>query len=98
MCRLLFFILTFLFLALPADLLAQRKKETNKVTPEMAMDKEKTAREAKNAEYKGRKDHHKKIQDKATRKRMKKNLRKAEKHSWGKDVPWYKRWFRKDKF
>jgi hypothetical protein len=29
---------------------------------------------------------------------MKKNLKRAEKHSWGKDVPWYKRWFRKKKF
>jgi ABC-type protease/lipase transport system fused ATPase/permease subunit len=44
----------------------------------------------------GRKQHLKR-QDKATQKRMKKNLRKAQKHSWGKDVPWYKRWFRKKK-
>lgn len=45
----------------------------------------------------GRKQHVKR-QDKATQKRMKKNLRRAEKHSWGKEVPWYKRWFRKKKF
>jgi type VI protein secretion system component VasK len=44
----------------------------------------------------GRKQHLKR-QDKATRKRMKKNMRKAQKHSWGKDVPWYKRWFHKKK-
>jgi hypothetical protein len=57
--------------------------------------------EAKSKAYdegmaKGRKQHLKR-QDKATQKRMKKNLRKAQKHSWGKDVPWYKRWFRKKK-
>ncbi len=44
----------------------------------------------------GRKQHVQR-QDKATQKRMKKNLRRAEKQSWGKDIPWYKRWFSKKK-
>ncbi|MBL0314810.1 MAG: hypothetical protein IPP69_03180 [Flavobacteriales bacterium] len=77
---------------------AQRKREKNKVTPESGAQKEAKAMEQKQSEYNSRKDHHMESQDKATRKRMKKNLKKAQRHSWGKDVPWYKRWFRKDKF
>ena len=56
----------------------------------------KKAKEAENmAKYQEGVDHHKSLQDKATQKRMKKNLKRAEKQSWGKNVPWYKRWFRK---
>jgi hypothetical protein len=82
--------------------LAQKKREKNKITAEdgqkSAAQKEAAAYEQKKEQYKARNDHHKEIQSKDTRKRMKKNLKKAEKHSWGKDVPWYKRWFRKKKF
>lgn len=77
---------------------AQKKREKNKVTPEMGAQKQQAAKEAKRAEYNMRHEHHKNIQDKATQKRMKKNLKKAERHSWGKEVPWYKRWFRKERF
>jgi len=73
---------------------AQRKKETNKVTPKSGQQKEAAALEQKQSEYKSRKDHHLEVQDKATRKRMKKTLKKAERQSWGKQAPWYKRWFR----
>ncbi len=76
---------------------AQRKKEKNKVTPESGAEKQASAKAEKLVAYEAGKKHHVEAQDKATRKRMKKNLKKAEKHSWGKDVPWYKRWFKKKK-
>jgi hypothetical protein len=75
---------------------AQRqKKESHKVTPATAKKKEAGAIEQKQADYRARKDHHLESQDKATRKRMKKTLKKAERHSWGNHAPWYKRWFRR---
>ncbi len=70
-------------------------KQENQITPENAKDQERANLENKQKEYVTKKDYHSKNQDKATQKRMKKNLRRAEKHSWGKDIPWYKRWFRK---
>lgn len=73
----------------------RRKKESNKVTPASAQKKELGAMEQKQADYRSRKDHHLESQDKATRKRMKKTLKKAERHSWGNHAPWYKRWFRR---
>jgi hypothetical protein len=81
---------------------AQKKREKNKITAEdgqkAAAEKEGQAMQQKQEQYNARNEHHKEIQSKDTRKRMKKNLKKAQKHSWGKDVPWYKRWFRKKKF
>lgn len=74
---------------------AQPKTDSQKVTPQTARKKEGEAREKKQSEYQLRKDHHLEVQDKATRKRMKKTLKKARRHSWGKNVPWYKRWFRR---
>jgi flagellar biosynthesis/type III secretory pathway M-ring protein FliF/YscJ len=85
-----------LLLAGSSELLAQRqKKESSKVTPASAQKKEAGAMEQKQADYRSRKDHHLESQDKATRKRMKKTLKKAERHSWGNRAPWYKRWFRR---
>jgi hypothetical protein len=75
---------------------AQKKSDSQKVTPQTARQKEADALEKKQSEYNSRKDHHLEVQDKATRKRMKKNLRKARRLSWGKNVPWYKRWFRRN--
>ena len=85
-----------LLLAGSPNLFAQRqKKESNKVTPASAQKKDAGAIEQKQADYRSRKDHHLESQDKATRKRMKKTLKKAERHSWGNRAPWYKRWFRR---
>jgi hypothetical protein len=78
-----------------SPLAAQPKSDAQKVTPQTARKKEAEALEKKQTEYQSRRDHHMESQDKATRKRMKKNLRKARKQSWGKNVPWYKRWFRR---
>jgi hypothetical protein len=41
---------------------------------------------------------HRKIQDKKTRKRMKRSAKKQKKLSNGKSQPFYKRWFRKRRF
>jgi hypothetical protein len=86
---------------LPADAQKQKKrppKEKQKTAEEAQAEaiEKKKAQEAENmAKYQDGVDHHKSLQDKATQKRMKKNLKRAEKQSWGKNVPWYKRWFRK---
>jgi len=97
--RTLRYILLFLTLSIVSfEAEAQRKREKNKITPESGAEKKEEKLDIKQGEYNKRKDHHLEIQDKATRKRMKKTKKKAERHSWGKDVPWYKRWFRKDKF
>ena len=89
-------LLVIMLIAGSPDLFAQRqKKESNKVTPASAQKKDAGAMEQKQSDYRSRKDHHLESQDKATRKRMKKTLKKAERHSWGNRAPWYKRWFRR---
>ena len=73
----------------------KEKQKTAEEAQAEAIEKKK-AKDAENmAKYKDGVDHHQSLQDKATQKRMKKNLKRAEKQSWGKNVPWYKRWFRK---
>jgi hypothetical protein len=89
------FLLLSVLLTMSVDVVAQPKSDAQKVTPQTARKKESDALEKKQGEYQSRKDHHLESQDKATRKRMKKNLRKARRQSWGKNVPWYKRWFRR---
>ncbi len=93
--RILIILLSVQFAAIPV--FAQKKKQNNQVTPQNAHSKERKNKEEKIAQYQGGKKTHIKKQDKATQKRMKKNLKRAQKHSWGKEVPWYKRWFRKNK-
>jgi hypothetical protein len=88
-------ILMAMFLLTGSLINAQPKSDVEKVTPATARKKEAEALEKKQGEYDSRMEHHLKSQDKATRKRMKKNLRKARRMSWGKNVPWYKRWFRR---
>ena len=93
--RIIRFVLLSFLMTSAVQLAAQPKTDAQKVTPQTARKKEAEALEKKQTEYQTRKDHHLESQDKATRKRMKKNLRKARKQSWGKNVPWYKRWFRR---
>jgi biopolymer transport protein ExbD len=73
-------------------------KQENVQTPQNAMDKDKAIKAEKQGKYLGRRNHHYEIQDKATQKRMKENEKRALRISQGKDVPWYKRVFRKRKF
>ncbi|MFN8698808.1 MAG: hypothetical protein ACK500_05460 [Flavobacteriales bacterium] len=75
-----------------------RQKGGDVQTPENAVTREKANRAEKEAAYVQKRDYHSDLQDKNTRKRMKKNLKRAQKHSWGKEVPWYKRVFRKRHF
>ncbi len=84
-----------MFLFSGSLLSAQPNSDAEKVTPATARKKEAEALEKKQGEYDSRMEHHLKSQDKATRKRMKKNLRMARRMSWGKNIPWYKRWFRR---
>jgi hypothetical protein len=93
--RIIRLVVLYLLVCSASQLAAQPKSDAQKVTPQTARKKEAEALEKKQTEYQSRRDHHMESQDKATRKRMKKNLRKARKQSWGKNVPWYKRWFRR---
>ena len=93
--RIICLVVLYLLVCSASQLAAQPKSDAQKVTPQTARKKEAEALEKKQTEYQSRRDHHMESQDKATRKRMKKNLRKARKQSWGKNVPWYKRWFRR---
>jgi|688.fasta_scaffold2339610_2 Ni/Co efflux regulator RcnB len=93
--RIIKLVITALLIQVAFTCVAQPKTDAQKVTPQTARKKEAESLEKKQNEYQSRKDHHLESQDKATRKRMKKNLRKARRQSWGKNVPWYKRWFRR---
>ena len=73
-------------------------KEENKQTRENAVDQKEAQRKQKEAEYLDHRDHLEDLLSKDTKKRMKKNLKKAQKHSQGKSGPWHKRLFRKRKF
>ena len=77
---------------------SSKQEQAAQQTPESAANKDKANKEQKVGEYVNTRNHHTEIQDSATRKRMKKNLKKAERHSWGKNIPWYKLWFRRKKF
>lgn len=89
--------MSLLLLASGIPMSAQKKKQHNQITRQDAIANDKKKLEQQQAKYQSSKDHHLETQDKQTRKRMKRTLKRARKHSWGKDVPWYKRWFRKGK-
>jgi hypothetical protein len=75
-----------------------KQKGSDVQTRENALTRDKANRAEKEAAYVQKRDYHSELQDKSTRKRMKKNHKRAQKHSWGKEVPWYKRVFRKRHF
>jgi hypothetical protein len=72
-------------------------KQKDQQTVENAQDREAAKMAERQAQYGAHKDHLTEIQSKETQKRMKKTLKKAQKHSQGKLVPWHKRVFRKRK-
>lgn len=93
-------VMMLLMLALVQEAQAQRTrkrppKETNKQTPESAQKREGEKKAELIGQYEVSKDDHYDRQDKATQKRMKQNLKKAERYSQGRRLPWYKRLFRK---
>lgn len=71
------------------------KEETEQIGPEEAAKKKDANADQKTSDYNARKKAHLKAQDRQTRKRMKRTLKTAERYSWGKQAPWYKRWFGK---
>lgn len=103
MSKIRFILIILSLMVVGSDAAAQKikkgpKKDKNQITPENAGNQENADKARKQEEYRVKNDHHKDIQDDATKKRMKKNLKRSQKHSWGKEIPWYKRWFRKKKF
>ena len=69
--------------------------QDDKQTRANALEREKEAKAIKQAEYDAHREHISDLQGKKVQKRMKKNLKKSQKISQGKQVPWYKRVFRK---
>lgn len=93
-------VFAFGFIGVSASAQKQKKrppKQENVVTQEDGNAKVDESKRQKEEEYKASKEHHKRIQDKSTLKRMKKNYKHAQKHSIGRDVPFYKRWFHRKK-
>lgn len=89
------YILLFLCIALTADAQKRPPKEKNKQTRENAVDIKEAQRKQRESQYLDHREHIRDLQDKKTLKRMKKNLRRAERHSQGKSIPWHKRLFHK---
>jgi hypothetical protein len=73
----------------------REKEKTEQIGPEEAAQKKAATGEKQKDEYQSRREQHLKAQDRQTRKRMKRTLKRAERYSWGKEAPWYKRWFGK---
>ncbi len=73
-------------------------KQTDVQTPANAKDAERANKAMKVSQYESKREMHYAKQDKATRKRMEQNMKRSQKQSWGKEVPWYKRVFRKRHF
>lgn len=96
----IFMIIAGMLMLASFEIQAQKRppKEENKQTRENAVDQKEAQRRQKEAEYLDHREHLEDIQTKETKRRMKKNLKKAQKHSQGKSVPWHKRIFRKRKF
>jgi len=71
------------------------KEETEQIGPKEAAKKKAATGEKQKDEYQSKREQQLKAQDRQTRKRMKRTLKRAERYSWGKETPWYKRWFGK---
>ncbi len=74
---------------------AQLRAQNDKQTRANALEREKAAKAQKQAEYDAHLDHISELQGKKVQKRMKKNLKKSQRISQGRQIPWYKRIFRK---
>jgi hypothetical protein len=79
-----------------SELKAQKRntpEQEHTITPEDGRNKEKENRRKKEEEYQMKRQQHEAIQDKATKKRMKENYKKAKKNANPGRLPWYKRIF-----
>lgn len=96
--KLLLLLFTFTLAAGMPELRAQVKQQTAEEQIK-EQQKAKEAREKKiQDEMDAKQDHHRTIQTKKTRRRMKRNKRKSERMRMGKGEPFYRRWFRKKHF
>jgi len=88
-------ILMFLFIVIPVFGFSQKENKniTAKEGAKIQEKKKKEREEKAAAEYQKRKDQHESIQTKETRKRMKANRKRSQKHDTGYRPPFYKRWF-----
>jgi uncharacterized protein HemX len=95
--KLLLIVLSLFFaVGIHSELYAQRKKTPEQeytITPEDGRNKEAENKRKKQEEYALKKQQHELIQDKATRKRMKENYKKAKRNANPGKLPWYKRIF-----
>jgi Flp pilus assembly protein TadB len=87
--KIFFFVLSF---CLGAEQLSAQDDQQTRAN---ALEREKEAKALKQAEYDAHREHIRDLQGKKVQKRMKKNLKKSQRISQGKQVPWYKRVFRK---
>jgi UDP-N-acetylglucosamine:LPS N-acetylglucosamine transferase len=85
------FLLCFLLCIGSVQLRAQDDQQTRA----NALEREKAAKALKQAEYDAHREHISDLQGKKVQKRMKKNLKKSQRISQGRQIPWYKRIFRK---
>jgi hypothetical protein len=78
--------------------IAQRKKDKGQSPRQAAKEQAQLKKERKqkvDKEMEDKKKSHHDIQDKATKRRMKRSLRKSQKLNRNRPEPFYKRWFRK---
>jgi Ni/Co efflux regulator RcnB len=91
-----YYLFTILLMVSANSVYAQKDKGQTPKQAAKEQGKLKSDREKKiEAEIKAKKKGHVDSQDKQTRKRMKRNLKKTERLKTGKTQPFYKRWFRK---
>lgn len=77
-----------------SEVLAQKERSQSPKQQAKEQSRLRKEREDKiDKEIKAREDYHDSIQDKATRKRMKRNERKSRRIARGKSAPFYHRWF-----
>lgn len=91
---LLLFVTVIAFNLLSNNSYAQEGESIKKQEKRLEKKKEEREKGNEKAKQEGL-DRHESIQDKETRKRMKKNKKKANRYNGGKKEPFYKRWFRK---
>lgn len=90
-----------ILLAVPLVAGAQKRPPKQKSSRKQAkeqVDKKATRKAELTQKLNKAQAHHLEIQDKKTRKRMRKNARMRKKAQKGRSIPFYKRWFRRDKF
>lgn len=90
------FFITVILTLVSGELSAQKEKSQSPKAQAKEQAELRKAREEKiDKELQAKEDKHRTIQDKATRKRMKQTSKKSKRLAKGRQVPFYKRWFKK---